>query len=113
MKWTTVRHTRLIFSQFSLKNFRLFVDNFSKGEKNLLIDCHINCEDVILGLALQNCTPFRFNLRKAWCTYGFLESEYSFKNYDFLAFANPNVIHLFIRFLLFKSSEYERKRLFS
>ena len=62
-----------------------------KEEKQLIVDCHINCEDVTLGLALQFHTPFRFYAKKLWCSYGFLESEYSFKNYDVLSLINPNV----------------------
>lgn len=59
--------------------------------KSLIIDCHINCEDVTLGLALQSYTPFRYYTKRVWCSYGFVESEYSFKNYDLLALINPNV----------------------
>lgn len=61
-------------------------------QRSLIIDCHINCEDVTIGLALQYSTPFRFDVRKVWCSYGLHESEYSFKNYDIVSFINPNVL---------------------
>ena len=47
-----------------------------------------------LGLALQSYTPFRFSIKKIWCSFGLHESEYSFKNYDIMSFINPNVISL-------------------
>jgi hypothetical protein len=64
----------------------------------LVVDCHINCEDVAIGLALQNHTPFRFLVKKAWCSYGLDDSLYSFSNYNFLAFINPNALtHLCLK----------------
>ena len=81
------------FSYLKKKKFKNFKFHFEiiSDEKHLIIDCHINCEDVTLGLALQTYTPFRFHSRKIWCSYGFLESEYSFKNYDLIQLINPNV----------------------
>jgi hypothetical protein len=79
------------FNEIYQEYDRLIQHEVDFGEKNLIIDCHINCEDVTLGLALQYATPMRFYSKKVWCTYGFLESEYSFKNYDILNLINPNV----------------------
>lgn len=91
------------FNEFSLSRY---LENFNEiyseydlliqhetnlDQMHLIIDCHINCEDVTLGLALQYHTPFRFHAKKLWCSYGFTESEYSFKNYDILSLINPNV----------------------
>jgi len=93
MKSTLVNKTKnstcLDLREKKLNNY-LFLLKLTE-EKHLIIDCHINCEDVTLGLALQYFTPFRFFSRKIWCSYGFLESEYSFKNYDLLTLINPAV----------------------
>jgi hypothetical protein len=79
------------FNEIYQEYDRLIGHEVNFGEKNIIIDCHINCEDVTLGLAMQHMTPFRFYAKKVWCTYGFLESEYSFKNYDLLTLINPHV----------------------
>jgi hypothetical protein len=86
------------FSDIYQEYDRLIQHEVNYDEKNLIIDCHINCEDVTLGLALQYSTPFRFFTRKVWCSYGFQESEYSFKNYDILNLINPNhLTHLCLK----------------
>jgi hypothetical protein len=85
------------FNEIYQEYDRLIQHEVDFGEKQLIIDCHINCEDVTLGLALQYATPMRFLSKKMWCTYGFLESEYSFKNYDLLNLINPNVSTFFFR----------------
>ena len=83
------------FNEIYQEYDRLIEQESNLNEINLIIDCHINCEDVTLGLALQYFTPFRFHVKKVWCSYGLMESEYSFKNYDFLSLINPNVIILY------------------
>ncbi len=79
------------FNQIYQEYDRLIEHEKNMNQINLIIDCHINCEDVTLGLALQNHTPFRFLVKKVWCSYGFVESEYSFKNYNILSLINSNV----------------------
>lgn len=86
------------FNEIYQEYDRLIQHENNYTERHLIIDCHINCEDVTLGLAMQYFTPFRFHARKVWCSYGFLESEYSFKNYDLLSLINPNIItHICIK----------------
>lgn len=95
-----------VFQVFDKSSLTRYLDNFNEmyqeydrliqhevdfGEKSIVMDCHINSEDVTLGLALQHVTPFRFYSKKVWCTYGLIDSEYSLKNYDLLSLINPNV----------------------
>jgi hypothetical protein len=89
MKFHLVIISKFIYFIYVDKVFFIFY--YSIEEKVLVFDCHINCEDVTLGLALQCYTPFKYIARKVWCSYGFIESEYSFKNYDLISLLNPNV----------------------
>ena len=92
------------FNEVYQEHDRLINHETNLDELTLVIDCHINCEDVTVGLALQIYTPFRFLIRKVWCSYGLQDNEYSFKSYNILSFINPNVILIkfFVFFFSFK-----------